>query len=142
MEKEQDPPSGAPTGRLRRVKLMLSRRTEAELTAVVEGLSGVEGTQILKVTAEPDALDVPVAPETGAYVWNRNPEFPAYLRMVRERAGLSIRQAAPAQSAQSARRPIEPSRCGHQHARRARACGEPGSHWIHRPWQRGEERVG
>jgi transcriptional regulator with XRE-family HTH domain len=34
--------------------------------------------------------------ETPAYVWNRNPEFPAYLRRMRERAGLSIRQAAPA----------------------------------------------
>ena len=31
-----------------------------------------------------------------AVVWRRNPEFPNYIRRVRERAGLSIRQAAPA----------------------------------------------
>ena len=34
--------------------------------------------------------------ETPAYVWNRNPDFPRYLRRMREQAGLSIRQAAPA----------------------------------------------
>lgn len=31
-----------------------------------------------------------------AVVWRRNPEFPNYIRRARERAGLSIRQAAPA----------------------------------------------
>ncbi len=34
--------------------------------------------------------------DTPAYVWNRNPDFPNYLRRIREGAGLSIRQAAPA----------------------------------------------
>lgn len=34
--------------------------------------------------------------DAATFMWRRNPEFPNYLRRTREKAGLSVRQAAPA----------------------------------------------
>ena len=74
-------------------KLRLTVGSEAEATSALADLAGMPAVQQAKLEA-PDG-DEP-APGASAYVWNRNPEFPAYLRQVREKAGISIRQAAPA----------------------------------------------
>jgi len=55
------------------------------------------GPYTYKVTrTEPEVAGAGEDETREAFVWRRNPEFPNYLRRTRERAGLSIRQAAPA----------------------------------------------
>jgi transcriptional regulator with XRE-family HTH domain len=55
-----------------------------------------EGPIVVRMTpgVAPDESEDHGDDET--FVWRRNPEFPNYLRRTREKAGLSVRQAAPA----------------------------------------------
>lgn len=78
--------------------LRLTGSTDAEAAAMLAEFSAmpeVQGAQITSIGPPPSA-DAGLEPGEGAYVWNKNPEFPAYLRQVREKSGISIRQAAPA----------------------------------------------
>jgi transcriptional regulator with XRE-family HTH domain len=89
-------PPPAPTKFTR--KLRLTGSTDAEAARVLAELSAMPEVQSARLTAVdgPAPSDAALEPGEGAYVWNKNPEFPAYLRQVREKAGISIRQAAPA----------------------------------------------
>lgn len=54
------------------------------------------GDDVIHVRMTPGAAHEEEAEEDATFIWRRNPEFPNYLRRVREKAGLSVRQAAPA----------------------------------------------
>jgi transcriptional regulator with XRE-family HTH domain len=94
MAKKKSPTPPAEPRTLTRT-VNLSSMSDERIVELMTKLSAMPGIQQVQVTSDP--------PEPGeeevdinAYVWNRNPEFPAYLRGIREKAGLSIRQAAPA----------------------------------------------
>jgi transcriptional regulator with XRE-family HTH domain len=85
------PAAAPPRTATRRLRLTVG--SEAEATSALADLAGMPAVQQAKLEARDGGEP---APGASAYVWNRNPEFPAYLRQVREKAGISIRQAAPA----------------------------------------------
>ncbi|MDO9280350.1 MAG: helix-turn-helix transcriptional regulator [Pseudomonadota bacterium] len=98
MAKKSPPPTAPPAPTKLTRTLRLSGSTDAEAAAVLAELSAMPQVQSAQVTSidAPPLADAGLEPGEGAYVWNRNPEFPAYLRQVREKSGISIRQAAPA----------------------------------------------
>ena len=98
MPKKSTTPEVPATPRKLTRTLRLSGSTDAEAARVLAELSAMPGVVSAQLTAmdAPPSADSVLEPGEGAYVWNKNPEFPAYLRQVREKSGISIRQAAPA----------------------------------------------
>lgn len=99
-KKKQSAPAAPPAGRTVTRSVRLSAMNDARAAATLAELSAMAEVKQAAMVWEPPApgTEPPAEAEPGAtaYVWNRNPEFPAYLRHVREKAGISIRQAAPA----------------------------------------------
>lgn len=56
---------------------------------------GADGNLLHVRMTQGSASDDDEADEAETFMWRRNPEFPNYLRRTREKAGLSVRQAAP-----------------------------------------------
>lgn len=54
------------------------------------------GDDVIHVTMTQGTAPDDESGDDATFMWRRNPEFPNYLRRVREKAGLSVRQAAPA----------------------------------------------
>lgn len=55
-----------------------------------------DGDRVIHVAMTPGTAPDEDEGDDTTFMWRRNPEFPNYLRRTREKAGLSVRQAAPA----------------------------------------------